>query len=149
MAKIRFERRSFATELLTYLQGRGWNDVTEIREQFIKDIPLTLPAVGVHFIPSRIKELQLGRNAPTYTRAIQVDVYMESEQRSEAIIDDIGDFMDEISIAVKDTSSNIIAYMVSETDSILLDNPPLQATSPELIRWRGVASCIYEVHYLD
>jgi len=149
MAKIRFERRSFATELLTYLQARGWNDIQTIQEQFIKDVPLTLPAVGVHFIPSKMKELQLGRDAPTYTRPVQVDVYMESEQRSEALIDDIGDFMDEISIPVKDTSSNIIAYMISDTESILLETPPLIASSPELIRWRGIATCVYEVHYID
>jgi hypothetical protein len=148
MAKTRYERRSFASSLLTYLQTAGWN-ITKVEEQFIKDIPLTVPAVGIHFIPSKMKELQMGRDAPAFVRTIQVDVYMESEQRAEAIIDDIGDFMDLESIAVKDKDSTIIAYMISDSDSILLEIPPLIATAPDLVRWRGIARATYEVNYID
>lgn len=147
-AKIRFERRSLASALLTYLQTNGWN-ISEIQEQFIKDVPLEIPAVGVHFTPSRVKELQLGREAPTYIRPVQIDVYMESEQRAEAITDDIGDFMDLISVEVKDKDTNTIAWMMSDSESIVLDTPPLVATSPALVRWRGIAKCVYETHYLD
>jgi len=148
VAKVRFERRSFATALLTYLQTAGWN-VTTIQEQFIKDIPLEIPAVGVYFIPSKVKELQMGRTVPSYIRPIQVDVYMESESRVEAILDDIGDFMDLESITVKDTNNNVLAYMISDSESILLDSPPPLESTPTLIRWRGIAKCVYEVNYID
>lgn len=148
MAKIRFERRSFAVALLAYLQARGW-DVTRVEEQFTKDVPLEIPSVGVHFTPSRIRELQMGREAPMYMRPVQVDVYMESEARAEAITDDIGDFMDLEGIEVLDKDSNLIAYMQSDSESIILDTPPLIATSPALVRWRGIAKCIYQVNYLD
>ena len=148
MAKIRFERRSFATQLLTYLQAQGW-DVDRVEEQFIKDVPLTIPAVGVVITPSRVKELQMGRTVASYVRPVQVDVYMESEARAEAITDDIGDFMDLEAIHVKDKDNNIIAYMISDSESIVLDVPPLIATSPALVRWRGIAKCVYDVNYLD
>jgi len=148
MAKVRYERRSFAAGLLTYLQGRGWN-INKVHEQFITDVTLELPAVGVHFVPSNMKELQMGRDAQAFTRPIQVDVYMESQQRAEEITDDIGDFMDLEAIPVKDKDNNVIAYMISDSESIRLDTPPLVATSPALVRWRGIASCVYEVNYLD
>lgn len=148
MAKIRFERRAFATALLTYLQNAGWN-ITEIQEQYIKDIPLEIPSVGVHFTPSRVKELQLGRGPAMFVRPVQVDVYMESEQRAEAITDDIGDFMDLEGISVLDKDSNLIAYMQSDSETIILDTPPLIATSPALVRWRGIAKCVYQVNYID
>lgn len=150
MERIRFESRSLSSTLLTYLQGLGWN-VDAIQEAFITDVPLTVPAVSVHFIQSREHERELGRTYKAFKRPIQIDVYMESKQRAQAIIDAIGDFMDEQTISVTDpTNSNeLVAYMTCfDTESIMLDTLAPLATAPTLVRWRGVAKCVYDVDYL-
>lgn len=151
MERIRFESRSLSSALLTYLQGLGWN-VDKIEEAFITDTPLTLPAVSVHFIQSREHERELGRTHKAFKRPVQVDVYMESKQRAQAIIDNIGDFMDEQTITVYDPQdtmhTTLLAYMSCfDTESIILDTLAPIATTPELVRWRGVAKCVYDVDY--
>lgn len=149
MERLRFESRSLASALLTYLQALGWN-VTAIEEAFITEVPLTLPAVSVHFIASKEQERQLGRAAKSYKRPIQIDAYMETKQRAQAITDSIGDFMDEVPIVVKDQNNALLANMICfDTESIILDTLSPSALQPALIRWRGVAKCVYDVDYLD
>ncbi len=150
MERIRFESRSLSATLQTYLQGLGWN-INKVEEAFITDTPLTVPAVSVHFIQSREHERELGRTYKAFKRPVQVDVYMESKQRAQAIVDAIADFMDEQTITVTDpTNSNTtVAYMtVFDTESIILDTLSPNAIAPALVRWRGIAKCVYDVDYI-
>lgn len=150
MGKIRFESRALSSALLTYLQGKGWN-VSKVEEAFITDVPLTVPAVSVTFIQSREHEREMGRTHKAFKRPVQVDVYMESKSRAQEITDDIGDFMDEQTISVVDptNTSELLAYMTCfDTESIVLDTLAPAATAPALVRWRGVAKCVYDVDYL-
>lgn len=151
MDRIRYESRALSAALLTYLQGRGFN-IDKVEEAFFKEVPLTIPAISVHFVSSKMQERQMGRDAKSFKRPIQVDAYMESELRAKGIIDAVGDFMDEITVSVTDpmNSNALLAYMTCfDTESIVLDTLPPITTSPELIRWRGVAKCVYDVDYLD
>lgn len=147
MARTYFERRSLASALKTFLQARGWN-VTEIKEGFQHDEPVNPNTVSVHFLPSRFQELQMGRDKKSFRRRIQIDAYMESEPRAEAIVDDIMDFVDEVPITVHDMNSNTTGTMICyDSESIEGDvlNPIF--SQPALLHWRGVITGTYEMHY--
>lgn len=151
MDRVSLESRSLASSLLTYLTGRGWN-VSSVEQGFIRDIPLTVPAVGFTFINSREQERQMGRDNKAFRRPIQVDVYMESKKRADGILDAIADFMDDVTISVTDpmNSEAVVAYMTCfDTESIVLDTLAPVFTAPEITWWRGVAKCVYDVDYLS
>lgn len=151
MDRIRFESRALSTALLSYLKDRGWN-INKIEEAFISDVPLVVPAVGIHFIQSREQERELGRTFKSFKRPVQIDVYMESRQRSQAIVDTIGDFMDEVPISITDpfvvSGASLGSMICFDTESIVLDNLNPLAAAPEVLRWRGVAKCTYDVDYI-
>lgn len=151
MDRIRFESRALSTALLNYLQDKGWN-INKVEEAFITDVPLTVPAVSVHFVQSREQEREMGRTHKSYKRPIQVDVYMESRQRSQSIVDTIGDFMDEVPIIITDplvvSGASLGSMICFETDSIILDTLNPLPVTPEIVRYRGVAKCTYDVDYI-
>jgi hypothetical protein len=147
MAKKYFERRSLATALLTYLQTEGYN-ITEIREGYESIEEIKPPLVVVTFMPSRFRELQMGRDKPMYLRRVQIDCYMESESRAEAITDDIGDFVDEDVITVVTNIGSTKAYMRSITDTIELETVPPREIDPLWKHWRGIVRASYEVLYI-
>jgi hypothetical protein len=147
MASTKFERRSMAAALLTYLQARSWN-VTEIKEGFQHEEPVVAPTVSVHFLPSRFQELQMGRDKKSFARRVQIDCYMEQESRAEAIVDDIMDFVDDVPIPVVNENSQQVAMMICyNTESIEGDVLNPVYNRPEILRWRGVISATYECHY--
>jgi hypothetical protein len=148
MARKFHERRSLANTLLPYLQTRGWN-LTEIREGWQNPDAITLPTVSIYFLPTRFEERQLGRDKKAFARRVQIDCYMESENRADAIVDDIMDFIDEITISVTDSNNNSTATMACyNTESIVGDVVPPVLTDPELLRWRGVIKATYETDYI-
>lgn len=148
MAKTYFERRSLASGLSTYLQGKGWN-ITEVREGYGDVGTIEPPTVAVTFQPSRFSELQMGRDAKFFTRRIQIDMYMENESRATAIVDDAGDFVDEQVITVVDNNSDEKARMISITESIELEVVPPIMTQPLWRHWRGIIRAVYEVQYFN
>jgi hypothetical protein len=150
MAKKFHERRSLAKSLLTYLQGRGWN-LTGILEGFQSQETVIAPTVSVYFLPSAFEELEIGRTKATFTRRVQIDAYMENEDRADAIGDDIMEFMDEVPIVVEDANTqedlaNMICY---DTSSISSDTLPPILKEPRVKHWRNVSRATYETHYFD
>jgi len=150
MARKFHERRSLATALNTYLDAREWTTVT-IKEGWQHDEAIVVPMVAIHFLPSAFAELEMGRgdSKRNFIRRVQIDCYMESENRADAITDTIADFVDETNITVLDTETSAeLGYMfVPDTGSITTETVPPIAIQPKIGRWRGVIKMTYEVFY--
>lgn len=149
MARQRYEKRSFGTALTTYLQAIGW--VVTYTEGYKSDSPIQPPQIAVTFPPSTRRELQLGRlpgKDSLFRRIVQVDAYMENEERADAIIDDIMDFIDITPISVVDQNTNFLATLIcQDTESIFGEVLPPITTDPKIGRWRGVVRAQMEAHY--
>ena len=148
-AKTYYERRSFRNALKTYLESKGWPNDINYREGFKSGATITIPAVSVHFLPSNKHALQLGPSGEqTYRRIIQVDAYMESEDRAGAISDDVMDFMDVVPIDIVNESSVSLGSLICfDTDSIYSEILPPILNNPTIIQWRGVSRGTFEAHY--
>lgn len=150
MARKFHERRSLATALRTYLDTKGWNS-TVIKEGYQFDTAINPPLVAVHFMPSAFSELEIGRGdgKRNFVRRVQIDCYMESENRVEAITDDIADFIDETTIVVIDTeTSTELGYMfIPDFNNVTTETIPPVMKEPKVARWRGVVKCTYEIFY--
>jgi hypothetical protein len=151
MPKRTYEKYAVASALATYLQGKGWSSITEVRRGFQSDVPVTVPAVSIYFLPSIFDELQMGRNKPAFQRRVQVDAYMETEERAESIGDDIGAFFDEetVSVVDPDTSSIIAHVRCFDSSSIIMDTLPPTMTDAKVKRWREVVKATLNVDYLN
>jgi len=149
MARKYHERRSLATALNSFLQGRGWD--IPIKEGWQHEAAITPPIIGVHFLPSIFSELEIGRGDKKrdFIRRVQIDCYMTNESTADAITDDIADFIDEASITVSDTGTNAeLGYMfVPDSRSITTEVVPPVMREPKSLRWRGVIKATYEVFY--
>ena len=149
MARQRFEKRSFGTELTTYLQSAGWN--VTYSEGFRSDRAIQPPQIAVTMPPSSRKELQLGRIPGTdslFRRIIQVDAYMEDETRAEAIIDDIMDFIDLTPVSIVDQNSNSLGTLICQNSETIFGEilPPI-TTDPKIGKWRGVVRAQMDAFY--
>lgn len=146
-----FERRSLRNQLKTYLEAQGWTDLrwAEGFSQF--ELAEVIPPFIVIFIDDLGKdELEMGSDPTTnklYSRRAQITVYMEGEDRVDAIADDISDFLDLDAIIITDNSSNVLGSMISDTSSIIATNVMPSLNEEENLDWQGHVSCIYEVHY--
>lgn len=148
-----FERRSFRNQLKAYLDAKGWTDLNwaESFTSFpLEDI--VPPFIGVTIVDYGKDELEMGSD-PTknklYTRRAQVNIYMESEDRTDALCDDVSDFMDIESIVLKDNSNTILGSMVSDTATIISDTQYPDYEGPANLRWQGIIACMYETYYPD
>lgn len=150
MPKRTYEKYAIASALATYLTGKGW-PITEVRRGFQSDIPITVPAVSLFYLPSAFDELQMGRDQPAFQRRIQVDAYMETEERAESIGDDIGDFFDEETVSVidADTSDIIARIRCYDSSTIIMDTLPPNMSDAKLKRWREVVKATVNVDYLN
>lgn len=148
MARKFHERRSLRNALSTFLQGRGWS--VTYKEGFKFDGEVTVPTVAVHFLPNSISELEIGRGDAkrNFVRRVQVDCYMEDENRADAITDDVMDFMDDVTITVLDTETGAeLGYMYTDSATILAETVPPIFSEPKVNRWRGVIKATYETFY--
>lgn len=151
MPKRTYEKYAVASALATYLQGKGWTTITEVKRGFQSDVPVTVPAVSIYFLPSRFDELQMGRNQPAFKRRVQVDAYMETEERAESIGDDIGAFFDEETVNVVDADSSSIIALVRcyDSNTIVMDTLPPNMTDAKVKRWREVVKATLDVNYFN
>lgn len=148
-ARIQYEIRAFRNALDDYLGGLGWMGI-EYREQFKSEKVITVPTVSVRYLPSTKLPLQIGgkANEDLIRRVVQVDCYMESEDRANAITDDIMDFIEFESVIVIDPQDNTLGTLIcNDTDSIYADVIPPLLTDPKIKRWRGVVRATLESHY--
>lgn len=150
MARKYHERRSLATALRTYLDAKGWN-TTAIKEGYQHDAAINPPMVAVHFMPSAFSSLEIGRgdSKRNFVRRVQIDCYMESESRADAITDDIADFIDETTIIIRDTETTAeLGYMfIPDFNAVTTETIPPIMKEPKVARWRGVVKCTYESYY--
>lgn len=148
--RVAYEQRSVLLALEPYLTSGGWSGIT-YTDGYQSDNTITNPQVSVTFLPSSPRELQMGRvtgEDRLFNRRVQVNAYMESEKRAQAVVDDIMDFMDLITVNIVDPSGNTNGYMlVPHSENIFGDVLPPLLNTPKLLRWRGVARGEYESFY--
>lgn len=151
MSKIFWERRALTLATQTYLESAGWNNL-EYKEGWgdpAKVDVISPPQISIDVQTTTPIELELGRTSGdrVYIRSVQFDVFAESEERVATLIEDLGEFIDQVVINIKDINDNTIGTMIcySSEDISLATFAPI--ITPELMRWRGAASAIYVAHY--
>lgn len=143
------ERRSVRNELSTYLTAKGWTGIN-FEEGFLKDEAIVVPCVSVHFLPSNFAALQIGRTSDnSITRVVQIDCYMESEPRADAISESIAEFLEITNIPIKNETNNEIGVLTSETESINWQTVPPILNNPKIIRWRAIIRVTYHAYYYE
>lgn len=146
-----FERRSFRNQLKTHLDAKGWNDLNwaESFSSFpIEEI--VPPFIGITVVDYGKEELEMGSDPninKMYMRRVQVNIYMESEDRTDALCDEVMDFMDMEMITIKDNNNNTLGSMISDTESLISDTFEPDPEEPANLQWSGVIAGMYEVHY--
>jgi hypothetical protein len=150
--KQRLERRAVLIAIQSYLESAGYTGPNAItyREGFRSDQPIVPPTVSVTFISPAKTALQMGGSGhdSVYKRTVQVDAYMESEQRASSVCDLVMDFMDLVPIGILDgTGSGVGSLICQDTESIISELLPPILTNPKSIRWRGVIKGVYEAYY--
>jgi len=150
MASKFFERRSFRNQLKTYLELKGWVNLTWAEGFSAYTLPEIIPPFIVVFVDDYGKQtIEMGAN-PTinkmFNRRAQVTVFMETEDRVSALLDDIADFLDIEVILIKDNNTNIMGSMISDTATITTATAA-PTSAEKVIEWQGSAACMYETFY--
>jgi hypothetical protein len=149
MARRLYEKRSFGVALIDFLEDLGWMNLTYSDRN--KSTAIKPPEIAVTMPPSSKRELQLGRQEgqdSVFKRIIQVDAYMESEERADAIIDDIMDFIDLTPVIITDPGNNDIGtFICQDSETIFGESLPPITTDPAIGRWRGIVRAQMEAHY--
>lgn len=144
-----YEKRSLITVLQTYLTNAGWTDL-QYNDRYTEN-QLETPQIAVRFVPSRIRTLQIGSIEGTdrvYIRRVQIDIYMESEERAGTILDDIMDFFDLIPVPITNPASESLGALICyDNDTIYAEELPPATTLPPLLAWRGIVRAEMEAHY--
>lgn len=149
MANKKFEIRAIRNGIDDYLGILGWLGI-EYREQFKSEEVIKVPTVAVRYLPSTKESLQLGGKGgeDLIRRVVQVDCYMETEDRAEKITDDIMDFFDLETIIIKDQNDVTLGTVICpNSESIYSEVIPPLLTDPKVLRWRGVIRATLESHY--
>jgi len=151
MANKFFERRSIRNQLKIYLEKKGWVDLNWSEGFSAAQIETIIPPfITINLDDLGTEELELGRDPSInklFTRRAQIDVYMEDENRVNAITDDISDFLDLEAVYIKDNNNNILGSLISNTSTIMADTDLPTYENEELIRYQGAVACSYEAHY--
>lgn len=149
MANHKAEIRSFRNALDTYLTSAGFSGL-DFREEF-PSTTITVPSVAIHYLPTNKKAMQIGGKSggeDLLSRTIQVDVYMESKDRADVIVESIMDFIELTSIAIVDKDTNTVGSLICwDDDKIYGDTLAPILTNPQLLRWRGIVRAPMEAHY--
>jgi len=143
------ERRSLRNGLSAYLTAQGWTGIN-YEEGFLKDEAIVVPCVSVHFMPSNFKALQMGRdNSNSIKRVVQIDCYMESEPRADAISETIADFIEMTTVSIKGQDNIEIGVLTSETETISWQTLAPILNKPKIIRWRAIVRATLNAYYYD
>lgn len=150
MARELIERASLTTALSAYVLTQGWADIT-FKEGFDVESTVAVPLIAVHFLPSGKQTLQLGdTDQKLFKRVVQFDAYMENENRAGAIIDDLMDFAELVSVTLVDVVNNstpIGSLTCQDNDSIYGETFAPNLTDVKVKRWRGIVRATYEAFY--
>lgn len=149
MASKFFERRAIRNQLKIYLESKGWTGLTWA-EGYDIDSTVVPPYITVILDDMGKEVLEMGNDPlinKIFARRVQVNVYMESEDRTSAVTDDISDFMDIDVISIKDNNNNVLGTMISDTETIIGDMMPPSLNQETNLEWEGVVACSYKAHY--
>jgi hypothetical protein len=151
MASKFFERRAVRNQLKIYLDSHGWENMnwSEGFSEYTVETVIP-PFVAVLLEDMGRNELELGHDSTinrNFTRRVQIDIFMEDENRVNAITDDISDFFDLEVIYIKDNNSNILGTLISDTESINAETDLPNLNGELNLRWSGSVTVIYEAHY--
>jgi len=152
MASKFFERRSIRNQLKIYLETKNWLNLVWA-EGFNNEVNMETilpPFISIILDDLGRQELEMGpafNENTMFSRRAQINVYMESEDRVNAITDDISDFLDLEVIVIKDNNNNSLGTMLSDTESIVSDSPLPTFGEVTNLLWEGIATCTYEAHY--
>lgn len=149
MSKLASETRTIRNGLYSYLPSIGW---TVAFSEGWAEMDIEKPLVNVYIIDGGKQNLELGRTTTThklFNRLVQVDVFMESEDRVRAVCEDVMEYLDAASLQVNDilTTSGIGYISFPETDSITSIFFPPIVNDPEILRWRGSVRGKFEAWY--
>jgi hypothetical protein len=151
MASKFFERRAVRNQLKVFLEAHNWLNLNW--SEGFSDYTLETvvpPFIAIHLDDLGKNDLEMGSDPSInkmFTRRIQADVFMEDENRVNAITDDIADFFDLEVIVVKDNTSAVLGTMISDTESIISETELPDLTGETNLRWAGSIVCMYETHY--
>ena len=146
-SRVYTERRSLRLALEDYLSPLGWDVV--YKEGWQSDATITVPTVAITFLKWNKRALQMGDNNPhLFIRPVQIDCYMEREDRAIGITDAIADFMELVPIQIVDSNNNFLGNLICFDDSSISANLfPLLITAPNVLHWRGITKGTYEAQY--
>ncbi len=150
MAKNRnYEIRAIRNQLDDYLGTQGWTGI-EYREGFKSEKVITIPTISVRYLPGNKESMQLGGKdgEDLLRRVVQIDCYMETEDRAGAAVDDAMDFFDLETVLIKDPDDTVLGTIICPNSQTIYGEviPPL-LTDPIVKRWRGVVRATLETHY--
>lgn len=150
MTRTLSESRSFRTNLSTYLTSTaGWAGLNF--SEGWDTIDIENPLVNVYVLDGIKDTLELGDigTHKLFERIIQIDCYMESENRVRALCEDVMDYLDAVSLTINDvqTTSGIGYAVFPNSEMITATFIPPEFNDPEVLRWRGVVRGKYEAYY--
>lgn len=145
-AQIPLEQKAVISDLSTYLASAGWSNLTFTDGW--NEIDITNPLINVYIIDMGPKSLGLGKTAERlYDRILQIDVYMEREDRVLSIQQDIVEWMDR-SIVIKDLDDTSVgSFTLTFDENITTATSPPELNNPQILRWRGIVRGDFEAHY--
>lgn len=144
--QIVLEQKAIISDLTTYLATKGWSNLTYTDGW--NEMDISNPLVNIYVIDNGPKSLGLGKTSERlYDRILQIDVFMENEDRVQAILQDLVEWMDR-SITIYDLDSAVIGSFTCVMDeSIATSISPPELNNPEILRWRGIVRGDFEAHY--
>lgn len=149
MAKKNYEIRAIRDAIDDYLGTAGWSGI-DYREGFKSEKVITVPSLSVRYLPSTKEPLQLGGKGgeDLIRRVVQIDCYMETEDRAGAIVDDVMEFFDLETIVIKDPDDTVLGTIICPNSLTIYGEvvPPLMS-DPIVKRWRGIIRATLETHY--
>ena len=148
MANSYYERHNVALALSTFLASNSWTLPTII-EGFQSEEQITVPLVSVHFLPSRMFNLQMASGATkSLIRRVQFDAYMETEPRAEVIAGHIMEFVDDTVVNIVDPlGANIGVMYCTDNSTITASTTPPNLSNPRVTRWRAVVQATFDAYY--
>lgn len=150
MSRILSETRSFRNNLNTHLTNSGWSDLNY--SEGWEEINIENPLLNVYIFDGAKASIELGYQFDShklFERILQIDCYMESEDRVRTLCEDVMDYLDSVSLDIVDiqTTSGIGYAVFPDSETITANFLPPSFNNPEILRWRGVVRGQFEAYY--
>lgn len=149
MSRVASETRSLRSGLNAHLATVGWPSLNF--SEGWDSLDIETPLVNVYVIDGGKENLELGKSNQhlLFRRMVQIDVFMESEDRTRSLCEDVMEYLDYTSFQINDilTTSGIGYLSFPDTESITSIFFPPVVNNPEILRWRGSVRGRFEAYY--